>query len=72
MTLNGKLVQGARPSSENRLADGAVGVAWAIAGMGIDIGTTNVDLHLLESEAPADEEKVAGLLFTEGELELLR
>ncbi len=29
------------------------------------------DLYLLELEGPEDQEKIAGLLFTEGELEKL-
>ena len=69
MTLSGKLVQVTRPTTENSLAECAVGVAWAVAEMGIDgIDTTGVDMYLLESESPADQEKVAGLLFFEGAL----
>ena len=72
MTLSGKLVQVARPTTENRLAEGVVGVAWAVAGMGIDeMEDNDVDMYLLEPESPADQEKVAGLLFSEGELEPL-
>ena len=69
MTLSGKLVQVARPTPENSLAQGAVGVAWAVAGMGIDEEYETVDMYLLEPESADDQEKVAGLLFTEGELE---
>ena len=74
MTLSGKLVQVARPTTENSLAQGAVGVAWAVAGMGIDEDEVEetADLYLLEPESPSDQEKVAGLLFTEGELEALQ
>ena len=70
MTLNGKLVLVARPSSDDRLSAGAVGVAWKVAGMGIDDVET-ADTYLLEPESLADQEKVEGLLFTKGELEPL-
>ena len=66
MTLNGKLVQVARPSTVNSLADGAVGVAWTVAITGIDDVDT---MYRLVPESPADREKVTGLLFAEGELE---
>ena len=33
MVFSGKLVQVTRPTTENSLADGAVGVAWAVAGL---------------------------------------
>ena len=68
MTLNGKLVQVARPSTINSLADGAVGVAWTFAIPGIDDVET---VYRLLPESPADQEMVAGLLFAEGELEEL-
>ena len=70
MTLSGKLVQVTRPTTENSLAQGAVGVAWVVAGMGIDEDDIEetADMYILEPELPADQEKVAGLLFTEGEL----
>ena len=73
MTLSGKLVQVARPSTENSLAEGAVGVAWAlVAGLWIDdVGTTVVAMYVLEPESPDDQEKVAGLLFIEAELKPL-
>ena len=74
MTLSGKLVQVARPTTENSLAQGAVGVAWAVAGMGIDEEDEveeTADMYILEPESPVDQEKVEGLLFTEGELEAL-
>ena len=72
MTLSGKLVQVARPTTENKLAEGVVAVAWAVAGMGIEeMEDNDVDMYLLEPESPADQEKVAGLLFSEGELEPL-
>ena len=46
MTLSRKLVQVARPTLENSLAQGAVGVAWAVAGMGIDEEDETVDMYL--------------------------
>ena len=68
MVLNGKLVQVARPSTVNSLTDGAVSVAWTVAVKDIDDVET---MYRLAPESPADQEKVAGLLFTEGELETL-
>ena len=70
MTLSGKLVQVARPIPENSLAQGAVGTAWTVAEVGIDDVET-ADMYILEPESLADQEKVEGLLFTEGELEAL-
>ncbi len=68
MTLSGKLVQVARPTPEHSLAQGAVGVAWPAGILDIDTGDM---YYSLEPESPADQEKVAGFLFTEGELEEL-
>ena len=68
MTLNGRLVQVARPSTVNSLADGAVGVAWTVVVTGFDAVET---MYRLAPESPADQEKIAGLLFAEGELEPL-
>ncbi len=69
MTLNGRLVQVARPSTINSLADGAVGVAWTVAVAGFD----DVEpMYRLAPESPADQEQVQGLLFAEGELEEMR
>ncbi len=68
MVLNGKLVQVARPTPDKSLAQGVVGVAhlvWPTTIVGFS------DLYLLEPESPDDQEKVEGLLFTEGELEEL-
>ena len=47
MPLSGQLVQVARPSTENSLAEGAVGVAWAlVAGLWMDdVGTTVVAMY---------------------------
>ena len=63
------MVQVARPSTVNSLADGAVGVAWTVAVKGIDDVET---IYRLAPESPDYQEKVARLLFTEGELEELR
>ena len=72
MVLSGKLVQVARPTPENSLAQGMVGTAWSVRDMedGVPNNVSIPDLYLLEPEGFADQEKVAGLLFTEGELEL--
>ena len=70
MDLNGRMVQVARPSAMNRLADGAVGVAWTVAAMGIDDAET-AHMYLLEPESFEDQERVEGLLFAEEELEAL-
>ena len=65
MTLSGKLVQVVRPIPKNSLAQGAVGVAWTVAEMGIDDVETG-DVYILEPESLDDQEKVEGLLFTRG------
>ena len=68
MTLNGRLLQVARPSTVDSLADGAVGVAWTVAVTGLyDLEP----MYRLAPESLADQEKVEGLLFAEGELEEL-
>ena len=71
MTLNAKLVQVARPSAVNSLAEGAVGEAWTVAAMGIDDVETATCTYILEPESLDDQEKVEGLLFAEGDLEAL-
>jgi len=73
VTLSGKLVQVVRPTQENSLAQGMVGTAWSVKDMGEDLpnNASIPDLYLLEPEGFDDQEKVAGLLFTEGELEPL-
>lgn len=73
MNLSGKLVQVARPSRENSLAQSMVGTAWSVRDMSDDLpsGRGTEDLYLLEPESLDDQEKVAGLLFSEAELELL-
>ncbi len=68
MVLNGRLVQVARPTPDNSLVQGVVGVAhlvWPTTIVGF------FDLYLLEAESPDDQERVEGLLFAEGELEAL-
>ena len=47
-----------------------MGRAWTVAEMGIEDVET-ADMYILEPESIADQEKVEGLLFTEGELEAL-
>ncbi len=68
MVLNGRLVQVARPTPDNSLVQGVVGVAhlvWPSTFVGFS------DLYLLEPESPEDQERVKGLLFVDGELEVL-
>ncbi len=68
MTLQGKLVEVAKPNPANSLVQRVVGVAnlvWPSTLVGVS------DLYLLEAESPDDKERVEGLLFTEGELEAL-
>ena len=49
-----------------------MGTAWSVRDMGDELPSAIVpDLYLLEPEGFDDQEKVAGLLFTEGELEPL-
>ena len=68
MTVSGKLVHVVRTAPDNSLAQDVVGVAWAVAGMGInEVETSNT--YLLEPESLADREKVRRLLFTREELE---
>ena len=65
MVLNGRLVQVVRPTADNSLVQGVVGVThlvWPTTIVGFS------DLYLLEPESPDDQEKVEGLLFTEVEL----
>ncbi len=50
MTLNGRLAQVARPSTVNSLADGAVGLAWTVAAMGIEDAETG-NMYVLEPES---------------------
>ena len=71
MNLSGKLVQVARPTQENSLVQGMVGIAWSVRDMGDDLpnNASIPDLYLLEPEGFDEQENVAGLLFTEEELE---
>jgi hypothetical protein len=73
MTLSGKLVQVARPTQENSLAEGMVGTAWSALDMddGAASAASGPDLYILEPEGLDDQEKIAGLLFSEAELEPL-
>ncbi len=64
MVLNGRLVQVSRPTPDNSLVQGVVGVAhlvWPSTLVGFS------DLYLLEP----DQERGEGLLFVDGELEVL-
>ena len=71
MNLSGKLVQVARPTSENSLAQCMVGIGWSVREMSDDLPTKiNVsNLYRLERQGIDDQEKVADLLFTEGQPE---
>ena len=73
MTLSGKLVQVARPTQENSLAEGMVGTAWSAIDMDDDPTSAGSapDMYILEAEGLEDQEKIAGLLFSEAELEPL-
>ncbi len=72
VTLSDKLVQVARPTPKNSLAQGMVGTAWSVRAMGDDLPNVRVpDLYVLEPEGFDEQEQVAGLLFAEGELEPL-
>ena len=66
MTCSGALVQVARPSIENSLAEGVVGIAWWVGPLAVSI-----DLYALEPEEPDEQIQLKGLLFSAEELELL-
>jgi len=68
---NAKPLQVARPTPENSLAQGMVGTVWSVRAMGDDLPSNSYVPHLyfLEHEGFDNPEKVAGLLFTEVELE---
>jgi len=56
VVFNGRLVQVVRPTADNSLVQGVVGVAhlvWPTTIVGFS------DLYLLEPESPDDQEKVA-------------
>ncbi len=68
MDLSGKLVQVARPTPDNSLAMGMVGVAhlmWPRVDVGIP------EMYILVPESLTDQETFGGMLFTEEELEAL-
>ncbi len=46
MPFSGSLVQVARPSMENSLAEGVVGIAWWVGPL-----TASIDLYAMEPEA---------------------
>ena len=73
MTLSGKLVQVARPTQENSLAEGMVGKAWSAVVMDYDPTSAGsaTDMYSREGEGLEEQEKIAGLLFSEAELEPL-
>ena len=66
MTCSGALVQVARPSMENSLAEGLVGIAWRVGHLAVSI-----DLYVLEPEEPDEQIQLEGLLFSAEELEVL-
>ncbi len=66
MSFSGSLVQVARPSVENSLAEGAVGIAWWVGPL-----TASIDLYALEPEEPDEQLQLEGLLFSAEELEVL-
>ena len=73
MNLSGKLVRVVSPTRENTLAQGMKGTAWSALDMDDDTPSASSapDLYILEPEGLDDQEKIAGLLFTEAELEVL-
>ena len=68
MTLSGTLVQVARPSIENSLAQGVVGFAWWVGPPSI---AYLEDCYRLTPERKDDQRPVKGFLFSAGELEVL-
>jgi hypothetical protein len=68
MISSGTLVQVARPSLENSLADGVVGFAWLADQRS---QTNSVCLYRLKPEEQDYQLPVEGLLFSEAELEAL-
>ena len=65
MTLANKRVRVARPTVENRVARGVVGMALPAIGVG------TLRLYYLIPYYGGDMDKVEGLLFSEAELEPL-
>ena len=68
MPFSGILVQVARPSIENSLADGVVGFAWLV---GLLSRNGSIDFYRLKLEEQDDQPPVEGLLFSAAELEVL-
>ena len=64
MILSDKLVQVARPTLKPGLLQGLVGTGWWL-------GIMFPGLYILAPENPDDQDKVLGVLFSEGELEPL-
>ncbi len=68
MEFSGTLVQVARPSIENSLAEGVVGFAWLVGRLS---RTGSIDFYRLKPEELDDQPPVEGLLFSAAELEVL-
>ena len=68
MQFSGTLVQVARPSTENSLAEGVVGFAWLVVPLS---RTGSIGFYRLKPEEQDDQPPVAGLLFSAAELEAL-
>ena len=66
MTFSGTLVPVARPSMQNSLAEGVIGIAWWVGPL-----TASIDLYALEPEEPDEQLQLEGLLFSPEELEVL-
>ena len=65
MVLANKRVRVARPTKENRVANGVVGMALPAIGAG------TLELYYLISYYGGDMDKVEGMLFSDSELESL-
>ncbi len=65
MTLANKRVRVARPTEENKVANGIVGMALPAIGVG------TLELYFLIPYYGGDMDKVEGMLFSEVELEPL-
>lgn len=65
MTLANKRVRVARPTKENRVANGVVGMALPAIGAG------TLELYYLIPYYGGDMDKVEGMLFSDSELESL-
>lgn len=66
--FSGTLVQVARPSTENSLAEGVVGFAWLVVPLS---RTGSIGFYRLKPEEQDDQPPVEGLLFSAAELEAL-